>query len=85
MSLVQPGKVVPPLLSDPRLVAFAQIIQSAFGTLYQAAHVHAIVSVEPSDRTGNPGDIYLFDDGTNIYLYIKTGRGWAKSSGFTLI
>lgn len=83
--LTQPGKVVPPLPSDARLSGFSQIIQSAFGTLFQAAHIHAVVSEVPSARTGSIGDIYLFDDGTNIYLYIKTSRGWARSSSFTLI
>lgn len=83
--LTQPSKVVPPLASDSQLSGFSQIIQSSFLTLFQAAHVHATVTTVPNSRTGNPGDIYLYDDGTSIYLYIKTGRGWARSAAFTLI
>lgn len=83
--LQQPGKVVPPRPGDTRLSDFSQIIQSAFGTLFQAAHVHAVVSTVPTARTGEVGDIYLYDNGTNIYLYAKTSRGWARSASFTLI
>lgn len=83
--LKQSSPVVPPLPSDSKLSNFSQIIQSSFLTLFQAAHIHQVISEAPSDRAGAVGDIYLFDDGTNIYLYIKTSRGWAKSSAFTLI
>lgn len=83
--ITQPGKVVPPLPSDPRLFGYSQIIQSALDVLFQAGHVHKVVDTAPTSRTGAVGDIYLFDNGTNIYLYIKTGRGWARSASFTLI
>ena len=85
MSLSQPSPVVPPLATDARLTGFSQIIQSSFGTLFQAAHVHKIVTAVPDTRTGAVGDIYILDDGTSIYLCVKTNRGWAKSSAFTLI
>lgn len=83
--LSQPAPIVPPLPTDSRLVGFAQIVQSSFGTLFQAGHVHRVISAEPRANSGEVGDIYLFDDNTTIYLYIKTSRGWAKSPAFTLV
>lgn len=83
--LTQPSPVVPPVPTDRNLIGFAQIIQSSLGSLFQAGHVHRVVSVEPRPNAGEVGDIYLFDDSTNIYLYIKTSRGWARSSAFTLL
>lgn len=83
--LSQPSPIVPPVPTDRSLVGFAQIVQSSFGTLFQAGHIHRVVSSEPRANSGEVGDIYLFDDNTNIYLYIKTSRGWAKSSAFTLL
>jgi len=81
----QSSPIVPPLPSDTRLSNFSQVIQSSFLSLFQAAHIHQVISTVPNSRTGIVGDVYLFDDGTNIYLYIKTSRGWAKSPSFTLI
>ncbi len=83
--ILQPSRVSPPLPNDVKLSNFSQVIQNSFSDLFQAAHIHQVVSVAPTTRTGTVGDIYLFDDGTNIYLYIKTPRGWARSSSFTLI
>lgn len=85
MSLSQTPPVVPPVAGDSGLKNFAQVIQSSFLKLYQEAHVHRIITVVPKANDGEVGDIYIFDDKTNIYLYIKTPRGWAKSSSFALI
>jgi hypothetical protein len=83
--LSQSSPIVPPVPTDKTLVGFSQVIQNSFKTLFQAGHVHRVITTSPKVNDGVPGDIYLFDDGTNIYLYIKTSRGWAKSSTFTLI
>lgn len=85
MPLVQAAKVVPPLPSDSTLTNFSQIIDSNLQALFQAGHVHKVVSAVPKKNDGNVGDIYLYDNGTSIYVYIKTGRGWAKSAAYTLI
>lgn len=85
MSLSQASPVVPPVPTDRTLNNFSQVIQNSFKTLFQAGHIHNVISVVPKKNDGAVGDIYLFDDGTNIYLYIKTSRGWAKSSILTLI
>lgn len=85
MSLSQTPPVVPPVTGDKGLKNFAQVIQSSFYALYQAAHIHRVITVAPSPNDGTVGDIYLFDDKTNIYIYIKTPRGWARTSALTLI
>lgn len=85
MSLSQASKVVPPLPSDVTLSNFSQIIQSNMQALFQAAHVHKLITAAPKANDGNVGDIYLYDDGTSIFVYVKTNRGWAKSAAYTLI
>lgn len=85
MSLAQASKVVPPLPSDANLSNFSQIIQSNMLALFQAGHIHKAITAAPKPNDGNVGDIYLFDNGTTIFVYIKTTRGWAKSSAYTLI
>jgi len=85
MPLSQAAKVVPPLGTDVTLSNFSQIIQSNMQALFQAAHVHKSITTAPKTNDGNVGDIYLYDDGTSIYVYIKTNRGWAKSAAYTLI
>ena len=81
----QASPVAPPVPTDSSLANFSQTVQSNFLTLFQAGHVHRFINVAPKKNDGSVGDIYLFDDGTNIYLYAKTNRGWAKSSILTLI
>jgi hypothetical protein len=83
--LTQSSPVAPPIASDRTLLNFSQTIQNNLLALFQAAHNHQRISVAPKKNDGTIGDISIFDDGTNIYLYIKTSRGWAKSPAFTLI
>jgi hypothetical protein len=85
VSLSQSSPIVPPIPSDRNLSGFSQVIQNSFKQLFQAGHIHRVVTVAPKPNDGAVGDIYLFDDNTDIYLYIKTSRGWAKSSILTLI
>jgi hypothetical protein len=83
--LSQPSPIVPPTPTDGNLTGFSQIIQNSFKTLFQAGHIHRVLTAGPKPYDGEVGSLYLFDDGTNIYIYIKTSRGWAKSSALTLI
>lgn len=85
MSLTQASPIVPPVLADRSLAGFSQVIQNSFKTLFQAGHTHRIITAVPKVNDGSVGDIYLFDDGTDVYIYAKTSRGWAKSTIFTLI
>ena len=83
--LSQASPIAPPIHTDASLANFSQTVQSNLLALFQAGHVHRFINVAPKKNDGSVGDIYLLDDGTNIYLYAKTSRGWAKSSILTLI
>lgn len=85
MALKQTKKVVPPIPSDRNLQNFAQVIQDSLAFLYQAGHIHQLVTSDPQDNAGNIGDIYIVDNGTNSYLAWKTSRGWYKAANGTKI
>lgn len=76
MAIKQTQPVVPPTLSDVRLSDFSQIIDKNLITLFQAAHVHKIVTAAPSANDGNVGDIYLLDTTTLKQVLIKFNTGW---------
>jgi hypothetical protein len=84
VSLQQSQPVVPPQPTDKNLRDFSQIIQQSMMALFQAAHVHKIVTSDPAANTGNIGDIYLVD-GMNKYIAIKFNSGWFKIGPLTAI
>lgn len=59
------------------------IVQKNFEELYETAHEHMIRDTVPAGNEGAPRDIVLFDDGTTVYLYIKTTRGWFRTAALT--
>ena len=80
----QSQPIVPPQPSDRNLRDFSQVIQQSMMALFQAGHVHKLVTSDPSSNTGNIGDIYLVD-GTNKYIAVKFSSGWFKIGPLTLI
>jgi hypothetical protein len=84
MSLQQSQLVVPPQPTDKNLRDFSQIIQASLASLFQAGHVHKIITSDPSSNTGNVGDIYLID-GINKYIAVKFNSGWFKIGPLTSI
>lgn len=75
--MIQQGQpVVPPQSSDPKLRDFSQIIDGNLKTLFQAAHVHKIVTVAPTSREGAVGDIYLLDIVGAKKVCVKFSDGW---------
>jgi len=84
MSLQQVQPVVPPQPSDRTLRDFSQIIQLSLATLFQAGHIHKIITSDPSSNTGNVGDVYLID-GTTKYIAVKFSSGWFKIGPLTSI
>lgn len=85
MSLSQNRPVVPPSKKDSGLLDFAQIIQKGLEVLYQAGHVHKIVTVPPAAKDGAIGDIYIVNTATDTYLTIKTAAGWiSQANGNTI-
>ena len=74
----QSQPVVPPTPGDRTLKDFSQIIDNSLKTLFQAGHVHKIVTVLPAMREGNVGDIYLLDTEDEKAVCVKFNSGWFK-------
>lgn len=61
------------------------VVQKNLEELFELTHEHVIKTVEPGPNDGSPRDIVLFDDGTTVYLYIKTTRGWFRTAALTQV
>ena len=61
------------------------ILQQNFKQLFELAHQHPVKSTLPGSGDGSSRDIAIVDDGTNVYLAIKTSRGWFRTSALTAI
>jgi len=75
--LQQSQPVVPPQPSDNNLRDFSQVVQQSMKALFQAGHVHKIVTSDPASSSGSIGDIYLID-GPSKYIAVKFNSGWFK-------
>lgn len=76
MPIQQGPPVVPPQPSDSMLRDFSQIIDGNLKALFQAAHIHKIVTVSPTSRDGAVGDIYLLDTPSVKKVCVKFNDGW---------
>lgn len=87
MAKTQPrGGVKPPTDSDrENLIDYSSVIQLTFDDLYQAAHDHLVLTIDPKKTDGSIQTVSIVDNGTNVYLVVKTSRGWFKSPSFTAI
>lgn len=86
MAKSQQNPVNPPTPSDrPTLTDYSRNIQSSMNVLFQAAHDHLVLKTKPSSGDGAVQTISIVDDGTNVYLAVKTSRGWFKSPNFTAL
>lgn len=87
MAKTQPrGGINPPGPSDRRdLTDYSSVIQLTFDDLYQSAHDHLVLKTDPSANDGSIQTVSIVDNGTNVYLVVKTKRGWFKSPNFTAI
>lgn len=63
----------------------ANVIQLNFNQLFESAHEHMVKSSLPANREGSARDIVISDDGTNVYLCVKTSRGWFRTAALTAI
>jgi len=79
-SINPPGPVDREQLKD-----YSATIQLTFDELFQAAHDHVVVASDPKVNDGAIRAISIMDNGTNVYLVVKTKRGWFKSPAFTAI
>lgn len=63
----------------------ANVLQINYDQLFEVAHDHLVKSAVPTNKEGSPGDIIAVDDGTNVYAYFKTSRGWFRTAALTAI
>lgn len=61
------------------------VLQDNLLELFQFAHDHPVRSSLPTSSQGASGDIITVDDGTNVYICIRTSRGWFRTSALTAI
>lgn len=85
MGAQQNDAVVPPTASDESLRDFAGIIQRNLEEIFQLAHQHNVRIDFPGTTDGTASDIVTVDDGTNVYLLVKTSRGWFRTSALTTL
>lgn len=79
MALLQNDPVAPPTAGDTNLQDFSEIVQRNFEELFQLAHQHPVRTTLPEPTEGAIGDINLYDDGIDVYVLVKTSRGWFRT------
>lgn len=85
MPLLQNDPVAPPTPTDEGLRDFAEIIQRNFDELFTLAHQHGVRITFPGATDGMASDIVSVDDGQNVYLLVKTSRGWFRTAALTAL
>ena len=86
MAKTQKRSINPPGPTDREdLVDYSSTLQLTLDDLHQAAHDHLVLSSNPAVNDGATQTVSVVDDGTNVYLVVKTRRGWFKSTAFTAI
>lgn len=85
MALLQNDPVAPPTLTDDSLKDFAEIIQRNMDELFQIAHQHGVRVTFPGATDGMASDIVSVDNGTSVYLLVKTSRGWFRTAALTAL
>lgn len=85
MALLQNDPVAPPTQTDEGLKDFSEIIQRNFDELFTLAHQHGVRISFPGATDGMASDIVAVDDGTTVYLLVKTSRGWFRTSALTAL
>ena len=86
MSSLQQNRVAPPKEVDKGgLNDFAEVVQRNLESLFGYAHEHMVRTTAPGSTDGKAQDIVLVDDGTNVYVAVKTSRGWFKSANLTAV
>jgi len=58
----------------------SSVVQQNLEELFELAHDHSVRASLPAVSDGAPGDMIVVDDGTDIFLCIKTSRGWFRTT-----
>lgn len=61
------------------------IVQQNLKDLFQFAHRHTVKSAFPTTLEGAAQDIVTVDDGEDVYLVVKTSRGWFRTDALTAL
>lgn len=86
MAKTQKRSINPPGSDDRELLKdYSATIQLTLDELFQASHDHAVLPSDPKVTDGAIRTVSIVDDGTNMYLVVKTKKGWFKSTAFTAI
>lgn len=86
MAKTQKRSINPPGPIDREsLTDYSSTIQLTFDDLYQAAHEHKVLHSDPNVNDGSIQALSVVDNGTNVYLVVKTARGWFRSAAFTAL
>lgn len=63
----------------------AAVVQQNFENLFELAHEHQLKSSFPTTSSGESRDLAIVDDGTDVYLVVKTPRGWFRTAALTAL
>lgn len=85
MSAKQNHPVTPPSPDDKSFVDFSGAIQRNLSDLFDASHSHTVKAALPIKTDGKPQDMVTVDDGTNVYIAVRTSRGWFKTAALTAL
>jgi hypothetical protein len=86
MAKTQKRSVNPPGPSDRELLTdYSSTIQLTLDDLHQAAHDHLVLASNPAENDGAIQTFSVVDNGTSVYLVVKTKRGWFRSAAFTTL
>jgi hypothetical protein len=86
MAKTQKRSINPPGPTDRELLTdYSSTIQLTFDDLHQSAHDHLVLSAEPVAHDGAIQTLSIVDNGTSVYLVVKTKRGWFRSAAFTAL
>lgn len=63
----------------------ASAIKFLFEELFGDTHSHRVRSTFPTVNEGSPRDIAIVDDGSAVYICVKTSRGWFQTVALTAV
>lgn len=63
----------------------AAVMQLNLQELFEASHDHMVRSTFPAANDGAVHDITIVDDGSAVYICVKTSRGWFKTAALSAV
>jgi hypothetical protein len=86
MAKSQRRSINPPGPTDRELLTdYSATLQLTFDDLHQSAHDHLVLTTNPGVNDGAIQTLSIVDNGTNVYLIVKTKRGWFRTADLSAI